>query len=105
MIKLSDSELYIMNIIWSYKNVTSFDILNIVEEDKKISCNTVRTALGRMVKKKAIAIAGKNGKIYTYEPLIDRNEYLEFELNKIIDFFYHGDSKKFLNDIINKMSK
>ena len=102
MIKLSDSELYIMDIIWYYGKVTSFDILDKVKEDNIISPNTVRTALGRMIKKKAIAIVEKNGKTYTYKSLIDKNEYLSFELKKIIDIFYNKDCKKFLIDIMEK---
>ena len=37
MVKLSDSEIYIMHVIWTNGEATSFDILDKVKEDKKLS--------------------------------------------------------------------
>ena len=73
MIKLSDCEIYIMHVIWTNEETTSFDILDKVKEDKKLSENTVRTLLARMVKKKAIYISSKTGKTYTYKVNTSKN--------------------------------
>lgn len=98
MIKLSDCEIYIMHVIWTNEETTSFDILDKVKEDKKLSENTVRTLLARMVKKKAIYISSKTGKTYTYKPLIDKNEFLKNEITRFLEI--HQMSKEELRNIL-----
>lgn len=98
MIKLSDCEIYIMHVIWTNEETTSFDILDKVKEDKKLSEKTVRTLLARMVKKKAIYISSKTGKTYTYKPLIDKNEFLRVEIDKFLEI--HQMSKEELRNIL-----
>ena len=96
MVKLSDSEIYIMHVIWNNGEATSFDILDKVKKDKKLSENTVRTLLARMVKKKAIFISEKNGKTYTYKPLIEKNEFLRVEGKNFLENIYDGALKSML---------
>ena len=76
MIKLSDTEISIMHIIWKYGKTTSFDILEEIKDYDTISENTIRTLLGRMVKKGAIKITEKKGKTYIYEACINEVEEL-----------------------------
>lgn len=107
MVKLSDSEIYIMNVIWDNEEATSFDILDKVKEDKKLSENTVRTLLARMVRKKAIYISEKNGKTYKYKSLIDRDEFLRVESNNFLEKIYEGAVKSMMLNFVKdkKLSK
>jgi BlaI family penicillinase repressor len=100
MKRLSQSEIYIMHCIWNNGNVTSFDILNKVKEERKMSEKSVRTLLARLVKKKAIFVKEKNGKLYSYETLIDKDKYIHFETQKFIDNVYQGNTKLFLLNLI-----
>ena len=100
MVKLSDSEIYIMHVIWTNGEATSFDILDKVKEDKKLSENTVRTLLARMEKKKAIYISSKTGKTYTYKPLIDKNEFLRIEGRNFLENIYEGAIKCMLLNFV-----
>lgn len=88
MKKLSDFEFYIMNIIWKKEKVTSFDILDIVEKDKKYSGNAVRTILSRMVQKKLIYVSNKCGKTYVYRALINKEEYILYETEYFLKVIY-----------------
>lgn len=100
MIKLSMAETYIMQIIWKKKEITSFDVLDKIKIDKKLSVNTVRTLLARMVKKKAICISAKNGKTYTYISLIDKNEFQREMTRDFLDNIYNGDIRAMLRGFI-----
>ena len=100
MIKLSMAETYIMQIIWEKKEITSFDVLDKIKIDKKLSVNTVRTLLARMVKKKAICISAKNGKTYTYISLIDKNEFQREMTRDFLDNIYNGDIKSMLKGFV-----
>lgn len=90
MIKLTDAEIYIMHIIWKNRETTAIDILEQVKKDKKLSENTIRTLLGRMVKKGAIQIVKDNGRIHIYKACINKNEYLRSEANSFLDNIYQG---------------
>lgn len=107
MVRLSDSEIYIMHVIWEKGKATSFDILEKVQKDNKLSENTVRTLLLRMVKKKAIRICEKNNKTHTYEALIDKNEFLREKGNSFLENIYEGAIKTLLLNFVKdkKLSK
>lgn len=96
--KLSKCEKYIMSEILNAGEVTSFDILDKAKVAKKISENTVRTLLTRMIKKKAICISAKNGKTYTYKALINKDEFLKMEMEEFLEV--HQMSKEELKSIL-----
>ena len=96
--KLSKCEKYIMSEILNAGEVTSFDILDKAKVAKKISENTVRTLLTRMIKKKAICISAKNGKTYTYRALINKDEFFKMEVEEFLEV--HQMSKEELKSIL-----
>ncbi len=100
MVKLSDSEIYIMHVIWEKGEATSFDVLDKVKKDKKLSENTVRTLLARMVKKKAIVIDSTNKKTHIYKPLIEKNEFLRVEGKNFLENIYEGSIKSMLLNFV-----
>lgn len=107
MIKLSDAEICIMHIIWNKGRATSFEIIDEVKKNKKLSENTIRTLLARMVKKEAIKIGEKNGKTYTYYPLIEQNAFLKEEGNNFLEKIYQGAMNTMLLNFVkeNKLTK
>lgn len=107
MLKLSDSEIYIMQIIWKYGKVTSFDILDEIKNDDTISENGIRTLLGRMVRKGAIRITEKKGKNYIYEALINKDDFLRKEGNNFLENIYQGAINSMLLNFVkeNKLTK
>lgn len=107
MIKLSDSEICIMHIIWKNGKTTSFDIIDEVKKNEKISENTIRTLLARMVKKQAIKISEKKGKTYIYEACINEDEFLIKEANNFLENVYQGAMNTMLLNFVkeNKLTK
>lgn len=107
MIKLSDSEICIMHIIWKNGKTTSFDIIDEVKKSNKISENAIRTLLARMVKKGAIKITQKQGKTYIYEACIDEESFLRNEGNSFLENVYQGAINNMLLNFVkdNKLTK
>ncbi len=107
MIKLSDTEISIMHIIWKYGKTTSFDILEEIKDYDTISENTIRTLLGRMVKKGAIKITEKKGKTYIYEACINKDEFLRKQGNNFLENIYQGAIKSMILNFVkeNKLTK
>ena len=89
MIKISDAELDVMKVICSKKEVTSLEIIQELEKHNW-NDNTIRTLINRLIAKKAVGIARKEGKTYTYIPLVKENEYRTKRTRNFIEQFYHG---------------
>lgn len=95
MVRISDAELEVMKIIWEEKEVTSLEIIKRLE-NCKWNDNTIRTLINRLIAKKAVGISKKEGKTYTYVPLIKENEYKMKRSINFVKQFYNGS----LNDMM-----
>lgn len=109
MEKLTYSEELVMKSIWDLNKepvlseIVSHVNTNYCEESWKPQ--TVSTFLARLVRKGYLKLK-RNGKIYTYEVLISERDYRRMLYLHIIDFWYKGDKKLFLNDLLtNKMEE
>lgn len=92
MVKVSDAELEVLNVIWDKKETTSDVIIKEVKEFNW-SPNTVRTLIKRLMDKGAIE-AKKEGKHYLYTPIYDREEYKKQEAKKLLEKLYNGSAKE-----------
>lgn len=99
MVRISDAELEVMNVIWKEKEVTSLEII-----DRLKYCNwndnTIRTLINRLISKKAVGISKREGKTYTYVPLIRENEYKIKRSKNFLKQFYHGSINEMLVNFI-----
>ncbi len=106
MVKISDAEIEVMKVIWRRKEVTSLEIIQELE-GHNWNNNTIRTLIGRLISKKAVGIAKKEGKTYTYVPLIKENEYKAKKTKNLIQQLHHGSFKEMLLNFVdsNEMTK
>ncbi len=92
-IKLTESELELMEIIWSRGTAFMKDILEAYPEPKPAS-TTIATLLKRMHSKGAI-----NYKLYgnsrEYSPMISKETYFGEEMNSMIDRFFNSSVSQF----------
>lgn len=106
MVRISDAELEVMKIIWEQREVTSLEII-----DELAYCNwnnnTIRTLINRLIAKRAVGISKKEGKIYTYVPLINEKEYKKKASRSFISQFYNGSVNNLLVNFVkhSEMSK
>ena len=95
MTRISNAELEVMEIVWEKKEVTSLEIIKELNSDKWNE-NTIRTLINRLTEKKAIGIAKKVGKTYTYVPLIERKKYIKFVTKTFINKMFNGSIEDFI---------
>ena len=95
MIRISDAEIEVMKIIWEEGDVTSLEIINKLK-NFNWNDNTIRTLINRLIVKKAVGISKKEGKTYTYVPLIRENEYKIKRSKNFIKQFYNGSVQNML---------
>lgn len=95
MIKISNAEIEVMKVIWSKKEVTSLEIIRELERHNWNN-NTIRTLIGRLISKKAVGVGKKEGKTYTYVPLIKESEYKAKRIKDLIQQLFHDSFNEML---------
>ncbi len=84
-VSISGSELEVMKLLWERAPLSGPELVAGLE---KAGCgweeNTIKTLLARLVKKGAVAQEGRK-RMYSYRPLIGRDEYREEAAGRLVD--------------------
>lgn len=90
-VKLFDSELKVMNVLWREGDATAKHISDIMKEENGWNMNTTYTLIKRCMKKGAIARSEPN---FMCHALIPKQEVQEAETNELINKIYDGSADK-----------
>lgn len=90
-IKLFDSELKIMDVLWREGDSTAKHISDVLKEDTGWNMNTTYTLIKRCIKKGAIERTEPN---FMCHALIPKEEVQEAETNELINKIYDGSADK-----------
>lgn len=89
MAKISDAESRIMDALWRRGPLVIEDIVAEVAGPQQWSDRTVKSLIGRMLKKKAIESSRQEGRTY-YRPLVQRDDYTMAESQSFLDRIFGG---------------
>lgn len=89
--KLFDSELKIMNVLWREGDVTAKHISDVLKEETGWNMNTTYTLIKRCIKKGAIERSEPN---FMCHALIPKEDVQEAETNELINKIYDGSVDK-----------
>ena len=89
--KLFDSELKVMNVLWREGDMTAKHISDILKEEIGWNMNTTYTLIKRCIKKGAIELSEPN---FMCHALIPKEKVQEAETNELIDKIYDGSADK-----------
>lgn len=78
-VTISDAEWRVMRIVWTLKEADSRTIIDLLEQQHDWKPATIKTLIGRLVKKGALATT-KNGRQFIYTPLIDEQSAMDTAL-------------------------
>lgn len=90
-IKLFDSELKVMDVLWREGDTTARHIANVLKEETGWNVNTTYTLIKRCIKKGAIERSEPN---FMCHALIPKEEVQEAETNELINKIYDGSADK-----------
>lgn len=90
-IKLFDSELKIMDVLWREGDTTAKHISDVLKEEVGWNMNTTYTLIKRCIKKGAIERSEPN---FMCHALISKEAVQESETNELIDKVYDGSADK-----------
>ncbi len=87
--RISDAEHAVMEVLWEESPLTAQDVAERVPSERGWSANTVKTLLGRLLAKNVIAHE-EEGRRYLYRPLVEREDYVAGESQRLIDRLFGG---------------
>lgn len=90
-VKLFDSELKVMDVLWREGDATAKHIAAVLTEEVGWNVNTTYTLIKRCIKKGAIARSEPN---FMCHALIPKEQVQEAETNALIDKVYDGSADK-----------
>ena len=89
MERISEAEHAVMEVLWAESPLTAADVAARVPAERKWSDRTVKTLLGRLLAKGALAHE-EDGRRYLYRPAIARADYVAQESGRLIDRMFGG---------------
>lgn len=87
--RISDAEHAVMEVLWDKAPLTAQDVVERVDPGRGWSANTVKTLLGRLLAKSAIAFE-EDGRRYLYRPVVAREDYVAGESRRLMDRLFGG---------------
>ncbi len=87
--RISEAEYAVMEVLWTKSPVTAAEVCDEVCAARGWSLATVKTLLGRLVAKQAIA-SQPEGRRFLYSPLIARADYVGGESRRLMDRLFGG---------------
>jgi len=89
MIELSKAEFEVLDALWQDYPATASQIIARLSNEKQWHEKTIKTLLGRLVKKGALNFE-KEGRQYIYSPCMERADYTQKESQNFIERFFSG---------------
>jgi len=97
--RISEAEWEVMKAVWAQSPVTATSVMEQLEARMSWKPTTVKTLLSRLVKKGALGFR-KEGKNYSYFPLIKEEECLLAESRSFLDRLYGGSLQPLLANFL-----
>lgn len=98
-IKLFDSELKVMNVLWQEGDTTAKHISDILKEEVGWNMNTTYTLIKRCIKKGAIERSEPN---FMCHALIPKEEVQEAETDELIHKIFDGSADKLFASLLSR---
>ncbi len=99
--QMSDSELEIIQIIWSNNGSASFAKITseLKKKSKAYKTNTILTFLSRLAEKNKL-IVEKRGRLNEYIALISETEYMSEQTKYFLEKVYRGNAKNLVSSLL-----
>jgi predicted transcriptional regulator len=96
---LTDGELRIMRVLWERDRATVGDVVDALNHRPKPAYNTVLTML-RILERKGYVMHEKEGRAFTFVPLVDRGQARRHALTHLLTRFFDGSSEQLVLDLL-----
>lgn len=98
--KLSDFELFVLQIFWQFKSASAPQVHEIVEQEKDVTYATVKTIINRLEEKGAIERSRNEGRTIFYAPLVTADEIKIPLFKSMIKRIFGEEKRALFNHIV-----
>jgi predicted transcriptional regulator len=98
-IGLTDAEHRIMNVLWDLSEATVGDVVERIQGPSRPAYNTVLTLL-RILERKGYVRHEKQGRAFTYAPIVNRIEARRGALTHLLSRFFNGSREQLVMDLL-----
>ncbi len=98
MPQITDAELEVMKVIWENAPISTNDIVSALS-DSQWNVRTIQTLISRLEKKGVISHT-KNGRVFVYTSLVNKDEYIRSQSKSFINKFFSGAANKMVMNFI-----
>lgn len=98
-VKLFDSELKVMNVIWAKGAVTASEVSKILADEVGWTANTTYTLIKRCIQKGAVERTNPG---FVCRPLVSKEEVQADETNELINKIYDGSADKLFAALVGR---
>jgi predicted transcriptional regulator len=98
-ILLTRQELQIMKVVWDLGAATVKDVCNAISQRKTTAYTTVLTLMG-ILEEKGVLEHQRNGRAYTYRPLLSRDQATKNQIKDLVSRFFDGKPEKLIQTVL-----
>lgn len=99
MPRISDAEWRVMQVLWDEAPLSASQVVDRLDDDQDWSPRTVKTMLGRLVQKGALAYTEAGNK-YLYRPAVTRSACLRDASKSFLSRVFSGDTRLLLAHLV-----
>ncbi|HEX6976007.1 MAG TPA: BlaI/MecI/CopY family transcriptional regulator [Vicinamibacterales bacterium] len=96
---LTDAELRVMNVLWDRGRASVGEVVDGIEASAKPAYNTVLTTL-RILERKGYVTHEKDGRAFTYLPLVDRGQERRRAVSHILRRLFNDSPALLVQDLL-----
>lgn len=96
---LTDAELRVMEVLWSRGRANVGDVVEAIERPRKPAYNTALTIL-RILERKGYVTHEKEGRAFTFVPLIERGDERRRALSQMLSRFFDNSPRLLVSDLL-----
>lgn len=97
--QLTPVEFELMEILWKIGGGSVRDVMDLLPKQRNLAYTSVSTIL-RIMQQKKLVRAIKTGRQHYYQPLIDKENYTAYSVNKIINHVFAGNSRDLVAHLV-----
>lgn len=97
--QISESEYEVMKIVWKNAPINTNEITSILTKTTEWNPKTIQTLIKRLVKKGALSYE-KDSRVFVYTPLVQEEEYLEYQSSSFLNRYFNGNIATMLNSYL-----
>lgn len=97
--QISEAEFEVMKVIWKFAPISTNEITDRLLKTTSWSAKTIQTLIKRLVTKGALTYE-KQGRVFVYTPLVEKNEYINQQSNSFLNRFYGGNISAMLSSYL-----